>query len=222
MNIQFAHSICLAAAIAVSGCSEILDTHANGDGPAGPGVLAGPPDGDSISSSGGVIFNGGNIQLTSNDPLSGQINLRPGGQPHDTSDYYVNFSGVALSIADEPLLTIDALDTAGALACGLEISGGAFRLVSGQGTTEIGTYSGQADQHNIQWRLSRNAARCYVQIDQVAQGTNGPATQPTISANAPFATAGFADLDRVRIGWEDAAGTATSYFLGRVVISKRD
>lgn len=211
----------LAFIAALASCTQILDNQGNGASPAGPGALAGPPPGDSVNSSGDVIYNMGNTQVTVGGSSPGVLNLVTGGKPHNTANYSITFSGVKLTITEPPVLAIDAFDTANRLACGLEIAGGEFRLVSGAGTTDIGTYSGLADQHNVIMRLDLEGARCFVVINQVAQGTDGPPTQPTIEANAPFVDADFGDLDRMRIRWEDTAGASpTSYFLGRMRISK--
>ncbi|WP_299739719.1 hypothetical protein [uncultured Roseobacter sp.] len=216
-------SLACLSTLAVLGCTEVLDSQANGAAPSGPGPLAGPPAGDSASSSGNVIYNSGNTQLLADGSSSGVLNLVTGGKPHNTDSYSISFSGVKLTITEEPVLAIDALDTSGQLACGLEIAGGEFRLVSGAGTSMIGTYSGNADQHNVVMRLDLDGNRCFVVITQVAQGTSGPQIQAPIEANGPIFASSFGDLDRLRVAWEDTAGAgATSYFLGRTVISKQN
>lgn len=223
MQFSIARNILLSAALATAGCSEVLDTHSSGVGPNGPGALPGAPSGDSITATGNVLFNDGGQQLSANGTGTTGVTLITGGKPHNTTEYLINFRGVKLTITDTPVLAVDTFDTEDRQACGLEIAGGEFRLVSGNGTAVIGTYSGQADIHTVLMRLNRTAARCYVGITQVAQGTDGPLTQPEIAANAPFVSANFGDLDRMRVRWESTASSdATSYFLGRTVISKRN
>ncbi|WP_282610501.1 hypothetical protein [Pelagibius sp. Alg239-R121] len=206
-----------------SGCTEILNTHSSGSGPEGPGAIPGAPGGDSVSATGPVIFNSGNIQLPANGTSPILVDLIVGGHPHDTSEYAISFSGVKLTITDTPVIAIDALNAVGQQACGLEISGGEFRLVSGAGAPAIGTYTGAADEHRVFLRVDLASARCFVRIEQVAQGTDGPPVQPVIVGDGPVIAAAFGELDRLRIAWEETSpGDATNYFLGPVVISKRN
>lgn len=205
-------------------CSTILDTHSSGNGPAGPGSLAGSPAGDSVDSQGNVIFNGGNMSLAVNGSTPApRVDLVPGGKPHETSEYELQFSGVKLTITDQPVLAIDAIDDGGRIACGLEIAGGEFRLIGGSGPVVADTYTGAADEHRIFLRMDKTLERCSVRIEQVAQGTNGPPIKPETQASTPFVNAGFDELDRVRVQWEQTSpADGTQYFLGPAVITKRN
>lgn len=222
MSFPLGHIILLSA-LAVSGCSEIVDSHSGGSSPAGPGPIAGPPNGDSLTSSGNIVFNGGNIQLVAAEPGQQQtgVSFQTAGQPHNTSEYSISFSGVKLTISDLPVLAIDLFDTSQQLACGLEIAGGEFRLVSGNGTTAFGTYSANADQHNVFLRLALGQNRCFVRVEQVPQGQSGPPTQPIFTSDGPFVASGFGDLDQIRFVWEQF-NSPTSYFLGRLIATKRN
>ena len=210
--------------IMVSCGPRVLHTEFEPDaGPWPSGPLAGPPNGDSAQVQGEVIGNGHSVSLMSDSSAS--IDLITGEKPHNTDGYTIGFSGVKLTITEEPVIAIDALDAQDQLACGLEISGGEFRLISGNGENVIGNYTGQADQHNITMRLNLGSGTCGVIINQVAQGSgpNAPNTVPTISATAPLATSGFQELDRVEVAWEDTPGDGpTQYFLGHMTITKDD
>ncbi len=205
-------------------CTTILDTHSTGPGPVAAGALPGDPPGDSVTSVGNVLFNGGNISLnaTGTSPAP-RVNLSPGGKPHNTSEYSLNFSGVKLTTSDTPVLAIDAIDDAMQIACGLEIAGGDIRLIGGAGAVVADTYTGNADEHRILLRMDKNTDRCFVRVEQVPQGTDGPPIKPAISANAPFINSDFDELDLVRVRWEEtSSGDATQYFLGQAEITKRD
>ena len=207
----------------LGGCTEILNTHSSGDGPAGPGPIPGAPGGDSVSATGPVIFNTGGFQLSANGSSPILVDLIAGGQPHNTSEYAISFSGVKLSITDRPVIAIDALNASEQVACGLEISGGEFRLVSGAGSPVIGNYTGAADQHRVFLRIDLASSRCFVRIEQVTQGTDGPPVLPIITADGPVIAAAFGELDRLRVAWEETSpDDATNYFLGPTVISKRN
>jgi hypothetical protein len=209
------------------GCSEILRAEFD----TGPGVLAsgplpGPPSGDSAVVTGQVIGVGSGVSLVlgAGGP-NPRLDLVTGGKPHDTSEYWVGFRGVKLTITQTPVLAIDTIDEDGRIACRLEISGGEFRLVSGAGSKVIGEYSSSADEHKVLMRIDKTAHRCFIQITQVAQGSGPGAepTMPTITADGPFHAAAFGELDIVRFAWEQVApGDATQYFLDDVVASKRD
>ena len=205
-------------------CAEILNTHSSGTGPAGPGSLAGSPAGDSVASQGNVIFNGGNMNLAVNGSSPApRVELVPGGKPHDTSEYSLRFSGVKLTITDQPIVAIDAIDTGGRIACGLEIAGGELRLIGGARSVIADTYTGSADEHRILLRIDKASNRCFVLIEQVTQGTDGPPIKPATNANVSFVNAGFNELDRVRVQWEQTSPEdATQYFLGPAVITKRN
>lgn len=208
---------------ALGGCTEILNTHSSGDGPAGPGPIPGAPAGDSVSAAGPVLFNGGNIQLPANGTSPTLVDLIVGGHPHNTSEYAVSFSGIKLTVTDTPVIAIDALNDDDDVACGLEIAGGNFRLVSGIGSPIVGTYTGAADEHRVFLRIDLASERCFLRIEQVAQGTDGPPVQPVITADGPVIAAAFGELDRLRVAWEAILPTdATNYFLGPTVISKRN
>lgn len=208
---------------ALAGCTEILNTHSSGDGPGGPGPIPGAPAGDSVSASGPVLFNGGNIQLPADGTSPTLVDLIVGGHPHNTSEYAISFSGVKLTVTDTPVIAIDVLNDDDDVACGLEIAGGNFRLVSGIGSPIVGTYTGAADEHRVFLRVDLASARCFLRIEQVAQGTDGPPVQPVITADGPVIAAAFGELDRLRVAWEAALPTdATNYFLGPTIISKRN
>lgn len=211
---------------AIAGCSEILDTHATEAGYSGPGSLVGPPPGDSISAAGNVNFNGGNLQLVASGSGSGSADLIPGGQPHNTGSYLINFSGVKLTITDTPVLRVAALGDRNRVACSLDIAGGEFTLNGGAGAVVAGPYTGAADLHRVLLRLDNRSERCLVNIRQYMQGSaspNDPQTLPAVDASVPYQTAGFSELDRVRVSWENVSRTdATSYFLGPMVISRQN
>ena len=110
-------------------------------------------------------------------------------------------------------------------ACGLEIGGGEFRLVSSAGTQVIGTYSANADQHRILLRASRASRRCLINIRQVAQGSgeDAPLTQPAIDASGGFINPAFGAFGRMRVAWEQGSPeNPKNYFLGAVVISRNE
>lgn len=210
--------------VLTAACTEILNTHSSGDGPAGPGSLAGGPAGDSVASDGNVVFNGDNMQLSANGSTPApRVDLVPGGKPHNTSEYSLNFSGIKLTITDQPVLAIDAIDDARRIACGLEIAGGEFRLMDGAGSVIADTYTPDGNEHRILLRMDKATDRCFVRIEQVPQGTDGPPIKPVAVANASFVSGGFDELDLVRVRWEQTAPEdATSYFLGPAVISERN
>lgn len=205
-------------------CSTILDTHSPGNGPMGPGPLAGAPAGDSVVSQGNVLFNGGNMSLAVNGTTPApRVDLVPGGKPHETNEYTLQFSGVKLTITDRPVLAIDAIGESGRIACGLEIAGGEIRLIGGSGPMVADTYTGAADEHRIFLRMDKTFDQCSVRIEQVAQGTKGPPIKPQAQASASFVNAGFDELDLVRVQWEQTSSDdATQYFLGPAVITKRN
>jgi len=221
---QYPKIIMMMPIVLATSCTEILNTHSSGVGPTGIGSLAGPPEGDSVDSQGNVIYNSGNINLAVNGSSPApSVNLVPGGKPHNTSEYSLQFSGVKLTITDQPVLTIDAIDNGGRIACGLEIAGGDFRLIGNAGPVIADTYTGAADEHRILLRIDKTGDRCFVLIEQVAQGTDGPPIKPVTNANTPFVNAGFDELDRVRVQWEQVSPEdSTQYFLGPTVITKRD
>lgn len=208
----------------VSGCAEILDTHGTPAGYSAPGALAGPPPGDSISSAGTVLYNGGNLQFAADgDTPDPTADLIPGGQPHNTDSYLINFSGVKLTITDTPILRITALGDGGDVACSLDIAGGQFTLNGGAGSLVAGPYTGAADLHRVLLRLDNRSNRCLLNIRQYMQGSsspNDPQTLPAIDASVPYQAPGFSELDRVRVGWvATSPSDATNYFLGPMVIS---
>ncbi len=210
--------------VLAASCTEILNTHSSGAGPAEPGSLVGSPAGDSVASQGNVIFNSGNMNLAVNGSTPApRVDLVPGSKPHNTSEYSLQFSGVKLTITDQPVLAIDAIDDGGRIACGLEIAGGEFRLIGGAGSVIADTYTGAADEHRILLRMDKASDRCFVLIEQVTQGTDDPPIKPATNANVPFINAGFDELDRVRVQWEQTSPEdATQYFLGPTVITKRN
>lgn len=216
--------IMLIPIVLTASCTEILNTHSLGNGPMGAGPLAGSPAGDSVTSQGNVIFNGGNIQLAVNGSNpEPRVDLVPGGKPHNASEYSLIFSGVKLTITDQPVLAIDVIDNGNRIACGLEIAGGELRLIGGAVPVVADTYSGAADEHRILLRMDKALERCFIRIEQVAQGTDGPPVKPITFANTSFVNAGFDELDRVRVQWEQTTSQdATNYFLGPVVITRRD
>lgn len=208
-----------------AGCTTILNTDFESEGgpwPSGP--LPGPPRGDAAEVQGEVLGLGESVSLMSAG--SARLDLITGGQPHNTDGYTISFTGVKLTISEVPVVVIQALDADENLACGLEISGGEFRFISGEGEQAIGQYTGNADQHRVLMRLNLGVETCFVQIEQVEQGFDGPpedapVTVPLITATAPLVTPGFAELDRLRVAWEEAQGVPpTQYFLGAVEISK--
>jgi hypothetical protein len=209
----------------VAGCAEILNTHSSGDGPAGEGPIPGLPTGDSVDATGEVLFNGGNFQLVSQDASLTRVRLIPTGQTTDYDDYLLNFSGVMTMITPLPFIAVDAIDTGARIACGIEIGGGEFRLVGGAGTAVVGTYSANADQHNILLRVSRENRLCYLNIRQFPQGagTGVPQTQAAINASGSFVDNGFTRLAEMRVQWEQPSRrNPKSYFLGPVTISARN
>ena len=215
-----------ATALAVlAGCTTILDTQGSGSSPPGPGPLPGLPLGDSISAGGQVLFNPGNIRIFSDAETQSGVVLRPAQLRGRSAEYLVNLVGITLLISEQPVLAIDAFDVQQRLACGLEIGGGEFRLVSAGGTDPIGSYSGNADQHVILMRLSRKDDRCFVNIRQFPLGadTNAPQTQPPINAAGDFVDSAFDSLTQLRVAWEQSPpDTPTSYFIGRAVITARN
>lgn len=224
MNRSFV-ALLVAAALLPAGCAEILNTHSSGTGPAGPGSIPGPPAGDSVEAVGDIIFNAGNITLSSHDASPTLVDLIPTGQNQAADEYLVNFRGVMTLITPLPFIAVDLYDTAGRPACGLEIGGGEFRLVSSAGTQAIGTYTGAADEHRILLRASRTGHRCLVNIRQVAQGAgeNAPLTQPAIDASGDFVDVAFGALGRMRVAWEQGSPeNPKNYFLGPVVISRSE
>jgi hypothetical protein len=221
---RLVRQIFLALPLLFVGCTQILDTHSTGTGPAGPGTLPGAPSGDSVSSVGSVGYNGGNIALAADGASpAASVELVPGGKPHNTNSYSLNFSGVKLTVTANPVLAVDVVDDAGAVACGLEIAGGEFRLIGGDGPVVIDTYTGAADEHRILMRMDKSLDRCFIRIEQVPQGTDGPPIKPVATGDAPFVDSAFDELDFVRVRWEQTSESdATSYFLGPVVITKAD
>jgi len=216
------HLVVVIGILVTAGCARVLHTDfESANGPWPNGALAGPPSGDSAQVSGEVLGLGSSVSLLSTSSAS--IELITGGKPHNTQGYAIDFSGVKLTIEETPVIAIDALDASGQNACGLEISGGEFRLVSGDGENVIGSYSSNADEHRVFMRLNLGGGTCGVRIEQVAQGAGpgAPPTQPLITAIAPLVTADFEELDRLRVRWEETEGaSATQYFLGHVTISK--
>jgi hypothetical protein len=219
---RLVRQVFLALPLLFVGCTQILNTHSTGTGPAGAGSLPGAPGGDSVSSVGNVVYNSGNIQLAADGASpAASVELVPGGKPHDTNSYSLNFSGVKLTITANPVLAIDVVDDEGAVACGLEIAGGEFRLIGGDGPVVIDTYTGAADEHRIFMRLDKNVDRCFIRIEQVTQGTDGPPIKPVVTGDAPFVDSAFDELDFVRVRWEQTSESdATNYFLGPVVITQ--
>jgi hypothetical protein len=214
--------VVIALLAALAGCTRVLHTDftsATGPWPNGP--LPGPPSGDSAQVSGEVLGLGSSVSLLSTTAAG--IELVTGGKPHNTQGYAIEFSGVKLTIEGTPVIAVDALDSSGHSACRLEISGGQFRLVGGDGENVIGAYSANADEHRVFMRLNLGSGTCGMRIEQVAQGSgpDAPPTQPLITALAPLITPGFSELDRLRIRWEQTEGaSATQYFIGHVTISK--
>ena len=214
----------LLTGLGLQSCAEILNTHSSGIGPAGPGPLAGAPEGDLVAAEGNVIFNGGNIDLLADGSTPpARVDLVPGGKPHNTSEYSLRFSGIKLTTTAQPVLAVDAIDDGGRIACGLEIAGGEFRLIGGAGAVIADTYTGAADEHRIVLRMDKATDRCFVLIEQVAQGTDGPPIKPAMQANVPFVNVAFDELDRVQVQWEQTSPrNATQYFLGPAVITRRN
>lgn len=210
--------------LTAAGCTQVLHTDFDSEGgPWPPGSLAGPPPGDSAEVQGDVLGLGDSISLQSDSSAS--IDLITGGQPHNTSGYAIDFAGIKPTISETPVLAIDALDPEGQNACGLEISDGEFRLVSGDGESVIGEYTANADEHRVFLRLNLGSGSCGVRIEQFEQGAgpDAPPTVPLITATGPLITQGFEELDRLRFAWENTAGTSpTQYFLGHVTISRDD
>jgi hypothetical protein len=169
-------------ALLLQGCSTIIDTHPDGTGPAGEGPIPGPPDGDAISASGDVDFLGSTIRLSSTAPQQTAIALTTAGKPHGASEYVITFTGRILSGAEQPALAIDTVDTQGRNACGLELAGGEFRLVSGAGTEAIGNYSTQFETHRVTLRLAKSVRRCTVTIQRTLteSETQDPVDLPLI------------------------------------------
>ena len=104
---------------------------------------------------------------------------------------------------------------------GLEISGGEFRLVSGNGENVIGQYTFNADLHRVLMRLNLEARTCGVRIEQFSdQGPEVP-TPPLITASGPLIAESFQELDRLRIAWESIE-PITNYFLCEDVTISKD
>lgn len=209
---------------AIISCTTVLDTdfETSSSGEPWPsGPLPGSPPGDSAEVQGRVISVGSTVSLMSSDLA--RIDLITGRKPHNTNGYSISFSGVKLTTTDTPVLAIDALDVEERLACGLKISGGEFRLVSGDGEEVIGEYSGAADQHDVIMTLTLGSGTCGVLIEQFEQGAEPGSAQtfPPITANGPIIYEDFEELDRLRFAWENAEEDfATQYFLGNVNIEK--
>lgn len=219
----FTRAAVVLLSLMAAGCTQVLHTDFESDGGPWPsGNLAGPPAGDSAEVEGEVTGLGDAVTLDSASAAS--LELITGGKPHDTTGYTIRFAGVKLTISETPVLAIDALDARGQNACGLEISDGEFRLVSGDGESSIGEYTFNADEHRVVMRLNLGSGTCGVRIEQVEQGAgpDAPPTVPLITATAPLITQDFAELDRLRFAWEDADGSPTQYFLGHVTINKDD
>lgn len=219
----------LAAVLALTllaGCAEIIRAEFDdGTGVLPSGPLPGLPFGDSAQVTGQVIFQGSTVSLFivagGPDP---QLDLITGGKPHNTTDYWINFRGIKLTITETPVLAFDTIDEDGRNACRLEIADGEFRLVGGAGSVAIGEYTGNADVHEVLMRLDKTNDRCFVRINQIPQGA-GPGVDPTmpvITADAPFQDSAFDELDVVRFAWEEVGpGDATQYFLDEVVASEQ-
>lgn len=208
--------------LSLSACSEILNLQSSGSSPGGPGPIPGPPPGDSVASAGAVTYNTGNITIVSTTGPQSAVSLRPRQLSRVPQNYLLNFAGVKLRIEETPILAIDTFDTQGRQACGLEIAGGEFRLVSGNGTHVIGTYTPNADTHYVLMRLSRPSHSCAVSIRQVqqGQGPDTPQTVPPINATAPFIDADFGALEEMRYTWNNPQpNRAENYFIGNVIIS---
>ncbi|MGB3245851.1 MAG: hypothetical protein WBB25_15055 [Sulfitobacter sp.] len=208
-----------ASGILLSSCTTIIDSHGNGSSPAGPGDLPGPPPGDSMSAAGQVLFNGGSMQLSATSGTQTGVAFRPDEDHGNQDEYTLSFAGVITLITAQPVVAVDVFDTSQRLGCGIEISGGEFRLVSGNGTNVIGSYSAQADEHRV---ILRIADRCFVNIRQFGQGLgpNSPQTAPVIEASAPLAASDFGILERVQVAYEQVTpDTPGSYFVGRLTVS---
>lgn len=210
----------------LAGCTEILraefDLGSNESLVSGP--LPGPPPGDSVVVTGEVVAAGSGVSmLLGAGPPTPRLDFITGGKPHDTTAYAISFEGVKLTITDTPVLAIDTIDVAGRNACRLEISGGEFRLVGGDGPKVIGEYTAAADVHHVLLRLDKFGSRCAIQITQVAQGEpDSEPTVPTIIDNVPFQDPDFDELDIVRFAWEQVEpDDATQYFLDTLVVSKQ-
>lgn len=214
----------LAAAIAslvlAGGCATLLDTHADGTAPDGPGALPGPPGGDSLGSGGSVIFNEANVQIVSSAQTQSGVSLRPAASSSG-ADYLINLSGVMLSISPRPLMAMEVRDPVGRVACGIDIADGDFRLVQSGGAPVIGSY-GPGDLHRILLRVSRRERRCVVNIQLTPQGSDpGTAPEtPPIDASGAFVASDFDSLSEFRLVWElPVSAGQTSYFLGPVRIT---
>jgi len=210
-----------ATGVFLTNCTTIIDSQGNGASPSGPGPLAGPPPGDSISAAGEVLFNAGSLQLLATTGTQTGVAFRPDEDHGTPNEYTLTFAGVTTLIEPQPVVAVDVFDTSQRLGCGLEISGGEFRLVSGDGTNVIGTYSSQADEHRV---IMRIAERCFVNIRQFGQGLgpNSPLTAPVIDTSAPLAANGFGVLERVQVAYEQVTpDTPGSYFVGQLTVSAR-
>jgi hypothetical protein len=172
---QFLGVALVAAGLTLQGCTEILradfDDLEFGESPAGS--LPGPPSGDSAEVTGSVFKNGTGISL-SYDPSRGQssVDFVTGGKPHNTTDYSVQFWGLRTIINAQPIVVMETLDTRGNAACGLQIAGGQFRLVSGAGTSVIGSYDASGTFHDVFIRLDRVNRRCFLLIRQARRNTS--------------------------------------------------
>lgn len=225
----FRRAILVATALAVpllTGCAEIISADFDdGTGVLPSGPLPGLPLGDAAEVTGQVIYQGSSVSLFLGaggpDP---QLDLITGGKPHNTTNYWINYRGIKLTITETPVLALDTIDEDGRNACRLEIADGEFRLVGGNGSTVIGAYTFNADTHYVLMRLDKTTDRCFVRINQVPQGS-GPGADPTmpvITADAPFLDAGFDELDIVRFAWEQVGpDDATQYFIDEVVVSRQ-
>lgn len=210
-----------ATGVLLASCTTIIDSQGNGASPPGPGALPGPPSGDSISAAGEVLFNGGSLQLLATTGTQTGVAFRPDEDHGTPNEYTLTFAGVITLIEPQPVVAVDVFDTNQRLGCGLEISGGEFRIVSGEGTNVIGTYSAQADEHRV---IMRIADRCFVNIRQFGQGLgpNSPLTAPVIDTSAPLAARDFGVLERVQVAYEQVTpDTPGSYFLGQLTVSAR-
>ncbi len=209
----------LMMALLAGACTPILDVDFNGFVAADlNGPLPGPPNGDSMSSAGNVNVTGVedamNFFFAPGFTLPATASFDVGGLPHDTTDYYVSFTGLRIDTVSTPTLFTLRSDN-GLTAARLRLVNGDVDLFSGLGWETLGTYD-IGLEHQVWIRLNEVSQEIYVSFSQ--EGL------PTLEANGrPYADPGFGELQSMLVEVGNLFSTeGTQYWLDDLLIQYRN
>lgn len=144
-----------------------------------------------------------------------QVEFITGAKPHSTSAYTITYKAYSEYQAAAPTLTMSVESVAGALAFQLELRGGKFHLISGNGDEVIGAYTANKI-HNVIVVLDMLKKQFGLVITQTGE-------RAITIEDKPFIEVAFSDLDKMVFNYPPAILEALpgKYIVDDIIISKK-